>query len=88
MAAAVRGDKADAGLGILPAAKAMGLDFIPLFSEEYDLVIPSEHYESELLVPMLQLIRSPEFQREVESLGGYDTTNMGALKMCIGGGDS
>ena len=86
VAAAVSGGKADTGLGIQPAAKAMGLDFIPLFSEEYDLVIPTEDYESDLIGPILQLIRSPEFQHEVEALGGYDASNMGVLKMTIGSG--
>ena len=85
VAAAVQGDKADTGLGILPAARAMDLDFIPLFSEEYDLVIPSEFYESDLLHPMLELIRSPEFRVEVEALGGYQTENMGIPKTTIGG---
>ena len=88
VAAAVSGDKADAGLGILPAARAMDLDFIPMFSEEYDLVIPFESYESDLLAPMLELIRSPAFKREVEALGGYDTSKMGILKMTIGGSGS
>ena len=85
VAAAVNGDKADAGLGILPAAKAMGLDFIPLFSEEYDLVIPVEYCDSDLLGPMMDLIRTSKFQRNVEALGGYDVTQMGTLKMTIGG---
>ncbi len=88
VAAAVSGDKADAGLGILPAANAMGLDFLPLFSEEYDLVIPSEYYDSDLLEPMLALIRTQGFRSEVEALGGYDTTRMGELKAVIGGDDS
>ncbi len=85
VAAAVSGDKADAGLGILPAARAMELDFIPMFSEEYDLVIPSEFYESDLLAPMLELIRSSAFHVEVEALGGYDTALMGSVKTTIGG---
>jgi putative molybdopterin biosynthesis protein len=63
----------------------MDLDFIPLFSEEYDLVIPSEFYESDLLGPMMDLIRSTEFRIEVEALGGYDTAKMGSLKLTIGG---
>ncbi len=88
VAAAVNGGKADAGLGILPAARAMGLDFIPLFSEEYDLVIPTENLDSDLLAPLMDLIRTPEFQREVEALGGYDANEMGTLKMTIGGGHS
>ena len=84
VAAAVQGGRADAGLGILPAASAMGLDFIPLFEESYQLVIPTEFYESDLLAPMLNMIRSPNFQREVQSLGGYNTQEMGAVKAMIG----
>ena len=84
VAAAVQGSRADVGLGILPAARAMGLDFTPLFDEQYDLVIPSEFYESELLAPMLDMIRSPEFQSEVQALGGYNVSQMGTLKTILG----
>ncbi len=84
VAAAVQGGRADAGLGILPAARAMRLDFTPLFEEQYDLVIPVEFYESELLAPLLTMIRSPEFQREVEALGGYNVSEMGTLKAILG----
>ena len=80
VAAAVQGGRADVGLGILPAARAMRLDFIPLFDEQYDLVIPAEFYESDLLKPMLDMIRSPQFQSEVQALGGYNVTQMGTLK--------
>ena len=80
VAAAVQGGRADVGLGILPAARAMGLDFIPLFDEQYDLVIPTDFYESALLAPMLEMIRSPQFQSEVQALGGYNVTQMGTLK--------
>ena len=83
VAAAVRGGRADAGLGILPAARAMGLDFTPLFDEQYDLVIPAEFYENNLLAPMLDMIRSPEFQSEVQALGGYNISQMGALKAIL-----
>ena len=81
VAAAVQGGRADVGLGILPAARAMGLDFVPLFEEQYDLVIPTEFYESDLLRPMLDMIRSAEFQREVEELGGYNVSRMGVVKI-------
>ncbi len=80
VAAAVQGGRADVGLGILPAAKAMGLDFVPLFEEQYDLVIPAEFYESDLLRPMLDMIKSAKFQREVEALGGYNVSRMGMVK--------
>ncbi|MXY21830.1 MAG: molybdopterin biosynthesis protein [Dehalococcoidia bacterium] len=86
VAAAVQGGRADVGLGILPAARSMGLEFIPLFEEQYDLLIPAELYESDLLAPMLDLIRSPEFQAEVNALGGYNVSEMGTLKGVLGSG--
>lgn len=79
VAAAVAAGDADCGLGIQAAAHAQHLDFIPLFNERYDLVIPVEHYESDLLAPLLALLRrpSPAFLHAVAALGGYDTTHMG-----------
>ncbi|MCL4833709.1 MAG: molybdopterin biosynthesis protein [Caldilineaceae bacterium] len=81
VAAAVKSGAADVGLGILAAARALELDFIPLFDERYDLVIPVEHYASELLAPLLALIRSREagFAQAVEALGGYGTAQMGEV---------
>ena len=54
VAAGVASGAADVGLGILAAARALGLDFIPLLKERYDLAIPRSFYESELLQPLLQ----------------------------------
>ena len=79
IAAAVAGGRADVGLGILSAANAMGLDFAPLLSERYDLVIPAEHYESDVMQPVLEIIRGDEFRRAVDALGGYDTSAMGEV---------
>ena len=79
VAAAVAGGRADVGLGILSAANAMGLDFAPLLSERYDLVIPAEHYESDVMRPVLEIIRGDEFRRAVDALGGYDTSAMGEV---------
>ncbi len=79
VAATVKSGAADCGLGILAAARALGLDFIPLFRERYDLVIPREYYESDLLAPLLEVIRSDRFREAVEALGGYDTSIMGEV---------
>jgi len=79
VASAVSGGLADVGLGILSAARALGLDFIPLLKERYDLAIPKVHYESLLLQPLLEVIRGPAFRRDVESLGGYDVSRMGEV---------
>jgi putative molybdopterin biosynthesis protein len=55
------------------------MDFVPLRSEQYDLVMPREFYASELLQPLLTLIRSRGFQQQVEALGGYDVSTMGKV---------
>ncbi len=79
VAAAVASGTADCGLGILAAARALGLDFLPLFNEQYDLVIPTEVYASDLFAPLLAVIRSEEFAATVEALGGYDTAGIGQV---------
>jgi putative molybdopterin biosynthesis protein len=84
IAASVAGGRADAGLGILSAARAIGVDFLPLLSEQYDLVIPTEFYTGDLLMPLLELVRSDEFKSAVDTLGGYDTTMMGHVVAELG----
>jgi len=79
VAAAVQSGAADCGLGILAAARALELDFVPLLEERYDLVIPAEHYESDLLQPLLAMIRDPQFAAAVEALGGYRAEQMGLV---------
>ena len=66
-------------MGSAAAAHALDLDFIPFEKERYDLVIPRVHYESELLRPLLDLVRGPELRRMVATLPGYDTTHMGEI---------
>jgi putative molybdopterin biosynthesis protein len=77
VAVAVLSGSADAGLGIYAAARALGLDFIPVVTEIYDLVIPAEHYATENIRVLLDIIVSTEFKRRVEALGGYNTRRTG-----------
>ena len=77
VAVAVQSGAADVGLGIFSAAKALGLDFIPVVTEQYDLIIPQEHFESNKIRALLEIISSSEFKNRVESLGGYSTRRTG-----------
>ena len=79
VAASVAAGGADTGLGILSAARALDVDFVPLMSEQYDLVAPREFYDSDLLRPLLELIRSDAFRVAVDALGGYDTSSTGSV---------
>lgn len=80
VAAAVRSGAADCGLGILAAADALGLDFIPLTEEEYELCIPVEHWDHPGVQAVLALIEDEAFRRDVEALGGYDLRDTGRVR--------
>lgn len=80
VAAAVRSGAADCGLGILAAADALGLDFIPLTEEEYELCIPVEHWDHPGVQAVLALIEDEAFRRDVEALGGYDLRDAGRVR--------
>lgn len=80
VAAAVRSGVADCGLGILAAARALGLDFIPFAEEEYELCIPEDHWDHAGVQAVLGLLEDPEFRREVEGLGGYDLRDAGRVR--------
>jgi putative molybdopterin biosynthesis protein len=79
VAAAVLSGTADVGLGIFAAAKALDLDFIPVVTEQYDLVIPDEHYESARIQMLLETIVTPAFKNRVATLGGYSTEKTGTV---------
>jgi len=68
---------ADCGLGILAAAKALGLDFVPLCPERYDLCIPQAYLEDHRVRVLLDTLQSPRFRQAVETQGGYDVSPMG-----------
>ncbi len=79
VAAAVASGRADCGLGIAAAAQALDLEFIPLFQERYDLVIPKQFAEDDLLAPLFGLLADPAFRKAVSQLPGYDVSVMGAV---------
>ncbi len=79
VAAAIASGRADCGLGIAAAASALDLDFVPLFQERYDLIIPSEHAESELLSPLFDLLQDENFRQIIKTMPGYDVSEMGEL---------
>ncbi|HYA03736.1 MAG TPA: substrate-binding domain-containing protein, partial [Syntrophobacteria bacterium] len=73
---------ADAGMAIYAAAQALGLDFLPVATERYDLVIPAVHFDGLLVQTLLEIIASREFKDQVLALGGYDVRDAGTLIPC------
>ncbi len=78
-ALAVLGGSADAAMGILPAAKMLGLDFVHLAKERFDLIIPKQRIADRPIEGLLEVIRSEAFKEKVNNMGGYDTSATGQL---------
>jgi putative molybdopterin biosynthesis protein len=77
VAAAIAAGRGDAGLGITAAARALGLDLVPVTWEPYDLVVTPGALGSPLLKPLWALLHSDQFQAAVTGLGGYSAKEMG-----------
>lgn len=69
----------DCGLGVMAAAKALGLDFVPLARERYDLVIPRSHLDDPRVGAVLDLLKTEEFKKRVRDMGGYETPLTGEV---------
>ncbi|MGI6741722.1 MAG: molybdopterin biosynthesis protein [Brevefilum sp.] len=79
VAAAIAAGTADAGLGILAAARIYDLEFIPVADEQYDLLIAEEALELETVQHFLEVLQSQMFADRLEKLGGYTLTNPGRI---------
>jgi molybdate-binding protein/DNA-binding transcriptional regulator YhcF (GntR family) len=77
VAGAVAAGAADAGLGILAAARADGHDFVPVARERYELALRPATAERPAVRRLLELLRSADFRAVVTALGGYDTAESG-----------
>jgi putative molybdopterin biosynthesis protein len=78
-AAAVASGRADCALAIAAAAEALQLDFVPLFKERYDLIVPREHADTELLASLFELLSRADFRDAVSMRRGYDVSVMGTV---------
>jgi putative molybdopterin biosynthesis protein len=74
-ARAIADGQADAALGLQASARQYNLDFIPLFEERYDLVLPRE--QEDTLAPLLEHIQTAAFRRNLATLTGYNTSHSG-----------
>lgn len=79
VAVSVLSGRADTGLGIHAAAKALDLDFIPVVTEEYDLIIPDRFYRTDKMQAMLETIETKDFKDRVNAMGGYNTDTTGKV---------
>jgi len=80
VAALIAADSADAGLGIYSAAKMYDLDFVHICDEDYDLLIPDHAWDLPMIQELLEVLRSDDFRKRLDKLGGYIIENPGIVK--------
>jgi putative molybdopterin biosynthesis protein len=80
VALAVKSSEADAGMCVYSAAKALGLPFVPVAQERYELAFRKKYTEDPRLAALIAAIRSPEFKKILNDLGGYDTKETGHIR--------
>jgi excisionase family DNA binding protein len=71
--------EADAGVATQATARLLGLDFVSLKQERFDILIPKERFFSPGIKTLLEIVGSREFRTRVEAMGGYDTSESGRL---------
>lgn len=71
--------EADACLATRSAAQAFGLDFVPLHSARYDLVMRRRTAALPAVQALLDVLQRAELRRKLEALAGYDTSRTGAV---------
>jgi len=79
VAAAVASGSADAGMGIRAAARALGLDFLPVAEERYDLLAAERYWDTPYVQRILEVLGDPALREEIAALGGYDLRDCGKI---------
>lgn len=80
VARAIAMHQADVGIGIRSAAQLFDLDFVPVQTARYDLVVPKAYLKAHpTLARLFETLVSRPFRNEIEALGGYDTSETGKV---------
>lgn len=77
LALSVLQGEADVGLGVEAAARRQQLAFIPLFDEQFDVMMHRRSYFEPSVQSLLAFTRRPRFVERAEALGGYDISQSG-----------
>ena len=70
---------ADAGVGIMAAARMLGLDFIPLAKERFDLAIPTGYFSTDPVKALRKTLTSGDFKASIAEMGGYEVRDTGRV---------
>ena len=80
VAAQIASGSADAGMGIYSAARLYDLDFLPICTEQYDLLIPDSAWELPAVQDLIRTMQTEAFRTRLEELGGYSLDQPGRVR--------
>ncbi|WP_341275820.1 molybdopterin biosynthesis protein [Methanoeremita antiquus] len=77
---AVKNDEADSGMCIYSAAKLLGLEFVPVIKERYEIAFYDEMADDKRIKTLIESINSDLFKSKLNKTGGYDTAHTGEMR--------
>lgn len=80
LAAAIRAGAADCGIATRSAARASGLDFVPLLWENFDLVMRQRSYFQPPMQALIKFLAQDELKARARELTGYDVGPAGLIR--------
>ena len=69
----------DVGLATRTTAELLGLEFIPLIRERFDMLVRKERFFTKGVQALLGIVGSRQYRERVSALGGYDVSESGRI---------
>jgi excisionase family DNA binding protein len=80
LAATIRAGNADCGIATRAAAKSAGLDFVPLLSENFDLLMRQRSYFKPSIQALIGILGQKRLKQRAAELSGYDPAPAGQIR--------
>jgi len=71
--------EAEVGIATVSAAKLLGLSFIPITQESFDMLMDQATFFERSVQAFIEVLNSREFRSRVDRLGSYDFRNSGKI---------
>jgi len=71
--------EADVGIATIAVSKLLGLPFIPITQENFDMILDQTTFFEKGIQTFIEILNSQEFRNRVERLGSYDFKNSGKV---------
>jgi putative molybdopterin biosynthesis protein len=71
--------EADVGIATIAVSKLLGLPFIPITQESFDMILDQTTFFEKGIQAFIEILNSQEFRNRVERLGSYDFKNSGKI---------